>query len=136
MEFIANFKEKGIRDVIQETLSQIEDIDCGVPIPDGMVENGTTYFGYELMLNYVPQYSDLDKNYTMEINLTGRIVRRKTSNENTLSIVDTALSNIKEKLKELNFKYSYNDINTDNNFKKILVKAYVRYNEINNELIV
>lgn len=136
MEFIANFREKGIRDVIQETLSQIEDIDCGVPIPDGMVENGTTYFGYELMLNYVPQYSDLDKNYTMEINLTGRIVRRKTSNENTLSIVDTALSNIKEKLKELNFKYSYNDINTDNNFKKILVKAYVRYNEINNELIV
>lgn len=125
-----------IRNKIQAKLNEIPDLICGEAIPDGMVENGTTYFGYELMLNYVPQYSDLDKNYTMEINLTGRIVRRKTSNENTLSIVDTALSNIKEKLKELNFKYSYNDINTDNNFKKILVKAYVRYNEINNELIV
>lgn len=125
-----------IRNKIQAKLNEIPNLTCGEAIPDGMVENGTTYFGYELMLNYVPQYSDLDKNYTMEINLTGRIVRRKTSNENTLSIVDTALSNIKEKLKELNFKYSYNDINTDNNFKKILVKAYVRYNEINNELIV
>lgn len=125
-----------IRNKIQAKLNEIPNLICGEAIPDGMVENGTTYFGYELMLNYVPQYSDLDKNYTMEINLTGRIVRRKTSNENTLSIVDTALSNIKEKLKELNFKYSYNDINTDNNFKKILVKAYVRYNEINNELIV
>lgn len=125
-----------IRNKIQAKLNEIPNLICGEAIPDGMVENGTTYFGYELMLNYVPQYSDLGKNYTMEINLTGRIVRRKTSNENTLSIVDTALSNIKEKLKELNFKYSYNDINTDNNFKKILVKAYVRYNEINNELIV
>lgn len=125
-----------IRNKIQAKLNEIPDLICGEAIPDGMVENGTTYFGYELMLNYVPQYSDLNKNYTMEINLTGRIVRRKTSNENTLFIVDTALSNIKEKLKELNFKYSYNDINTDNNFKKILVKAYVRYNEINNELIV
>lgn len=125
-----------IRNKIQAKLNEIPNLICGEAIPDGMVENGTTYFGYELMLNYVPQYSDLDKNYTMEINLTGRIVRRKTSNENTLSIVDTALSNIKEKLKELNFKYSYSDINTDNNFKKILVKAYVRYNEINNELIV
>ena len=125
-----------IRNKIQAKLNEIPNLICGEAIPDGMVENGTTYFGYELMLNYVPQYSDLDKYYTMEFNLTGRIVRRKTSNENTLSIVDTALSNIKEKLKELNFKYSYNDINTDNNFKKILVKAYVRYNEINNELIV
>ena len=125
-----------IRNKIQAKLNEIPNLICGEAIPDGMVENGTTYFGYELMLNCVPQYSDLGKNYTMEINLTGRIVRRKTSNENTLSIVDTALSNIKEKLKELNFKYSYNDINTDTNFKKILVKAYVRYNEINNELIV
>ena len=63
-------------------------------------------------------------------------MRRKIPTENTTQIVDQALAEIKGKLKELNFKYTYNDINTDNNFKKVLVKANVRYNEINNQLIV
>lgn len=120
--------------MIQAKLSQIEDLEVGVAIPDGMVEQGTTYFGYELQETYLG--SDLGKHYTMEVSLTGRIVRRKNADENATQIVDTALENIKEKLKELNFKYTYNDINTDDNFKKILVKGLVRYNELNNEFIV
>lgn len=123
-----------IRTLIQSKLSEITSVDCGEAIPDGMVENNQTYFGYELNINYVS--SDLSKNYTMEINITGRLVRRILMTENTTQIVDNALEEIKNKLKELNFKYSYNDINTDNSFRKILVKGFVRYNEINNQFIV
>ena len=125
-----------IRELIQKKLNELESVKCGEAIPDGMVETGTTYFGYELMVNHLPQGYDFNKNYTMEITLTGRIVRRKVADENTTKIVDSVLADIKGKLKELNFKYSYNDINTDNNFKKVLVKANVRYNEINNMFII
>ena len=123
-----------IRELIQGKLAEITSVDCGVPIPDGMVEDGETYFGYELQEEYID--SDLGKNYTMEINLTGRLVRKENPEENTLQIMDNALSEIKEKLKELNFKYSYNDISFDNSIRKMLVKARVRYNEMNKEFIV
>ena len=123
-----------IRVIIQSKLNEIKSIDAGVPVPDGMVEDGKTYFGYELQETY--RGSDLSKNYTMQIDLTGRLVRKESTEENTLQIMDTALSDIKEKLKELNFKYSYNDISFQDGIRKILVKANVRYNEINNEFIV
>lgn len=122
-----------IRIMIQEKLGEIENLSCGEAIPDGMVENGETYFGYELQETFVN--GDLKRNYTMDISLTGRLVRRFQLNENTTEIVDTALENIKEKLKELNFTYSYNDINTDNNFKKIYIKANARYNELIKEIV-
>lgn len=125
---------EGIRTLVQSKLLEIPSLSCGEAIPDGMVENGETYFGYEIQEIHLN--GDFNNNYTMEVSLTGRLVRRKTLTENTTQIVDTALENIKEKLKELNFKYTYNDINTDNNFKKIYVKATVRYNELNNEFIV
>lgn len=123
-----------LRKLIQSKLTEIPLLSCGEAIPDGMVENGETYFGYELQEVYID--GDLGENYTMEVTLTGRLVRRKAMAENTTQIVDAALENIKEKLKELNFKYTYNDINTDSNFKKIYVKAHARYNQLNNQLIV
>lgn len=123
-----------IRTMIQSKLSEIQDIDCGIPIPDGMVEEGQTYFGYELQFNY--QGNDLNKNYTIEVSLIGRLVRQVNPSENTLQIMDNQIEEIKEKLKELNFKYSYNDISFEDNIRKYLVNAYVRYNEINNQLLV
>lgn len=123
-----------IRNLIQAKLNEIEDVDSGVAIPDGMVKDGQTYFGYELQEIYLD--SDLGNNYTMELSLTGRIVRRTSKKENTVKIVDNALEEIKAKLKELNFKYTYNDITLDDNFKKTLVKANVKYNELNNTFIV
>lgn len=123
-----------IRNLIQAKLNEIEGVDSGVAIPDGMVKDGQTYFGYELQETYLD--SDLGNNYTMELSLTGRIVRRTSKKENTVKIVDNALEEIKAKLKELNFKYAYNDITIDDNFKKTLVKANVKYNELNNTFIV
>ena len=123
-----------IRTLIQSKLSELTDIDCGVPIPDGMVEIGKTYFGYELQENY--SGGDLNKNYTMEIVLTGRLVRQVDMLENTLEIMDLQLEKLKNKLKELNLKYSYNDISFDDNIRKYYVRASGRYNEINKELVV
>lgn len=124
-----------IRTQIMTALSSITDVESGVAIPDGMVEEGKTYFGYELQEIY--QNSDQDKNYTMEISLTGRLVRRERPGDNTVKILDDALEEIKSVLKSLNFKYSYNDISgyTDG-FKKILVKATAKYNELTKELVL
>ena len=121
-----------IRTFIQSKLNEIVNVESGPPIPDSIVEDGKTYFGYELQEDF--RDSDTDSNYTMEIYLLGRIVRRENANEDTLSIIDSALNSIKTKLKEMNFKYSYKDITLDE-FRKIQVSGRVLYNELNKKLI-
>ena len=121
-----------IRTYIQSKFDEIEGIDSGVPIPDSIVEEGKTYFGYELQEDF--NSSDTDNNYVMQVSIIGRIVRKEDSTENTLQIVDEALKKIKEKLKEMNFKYSYKDITLDE-FRKIQVTGNVFYNELNKKLI-
>lgn len=118
-----------IRVLIQSKLNEIEGVDCGVPVPDSIVENGKTYFGYELQEVYVS--GDCDSNYVMRIHLTGRIVRRDNAEEDTLFIIDEALSKIKQKLKELNFSYGYRDISLDNGIRKMEVSGEALYNELN-----
>ena len=103
-----------IRTYIQSKFNEIENVDCGVPIPDSIIEDGKTYFGYELQEDF--ESSDTDKNYIMRL------------------IVDEALNQIKAKLKEMNFKYSYKDITLDE-FRKIQVTGNVFYNELNKKLI-
>ncbi len=119
-----------IRELIQQELNKL-DFDCGIPIPDGMVTS--TYFGYELQETYVS--SDLSGSYKMEISLTGRLVRRNNIEEDTLKLLYEDLEKLKQVLKNLNFKYSYNDINFDDNYRKVFVKANAFYYESNNELI-
>ena len=119
-----------IRELIQQELNKL-DFDCGIPIPDGMVTS--TYFGYELQEIYTS--SDLNGSYKMEISLTGRLVRRNNIEEDTLKLLYEDLEKLKQVLKNLNFKYSYNDINFDDNYKKVFVKANAFYYESNNELI-
>lgn len=125
---------KELRELIQSQLNGISNVDSGVPIPDDIVEIGKTYFGYELQEDNIG--SDMENNYTMQVNITGRIVRKDNPNENTLEIIDNALTEIKKKLKGLNFKYSYKDITLDNGIRKILVTGNAKYNEINKKLII
>lgn len=125
---------KELRELIQSQLNGISNVDSGVPIPDDIVEIGKTYFGYELQEDNIG--SDMENNYTMQVNITGRIVRKDNPNENTLEIIDNALTEIKKKLKSLNFKYSYKDITLDNGIRKILVTGNAKYNEINKKLII
>lgn len=123
-----------MRETIQSKLEELENIDSGKIIPDDIVVENTTYFGYELSKNYIG--SDLNKNYTYRQNLTGYVVRLLDTTENTQEIVDIAVKNIINKLKELNFKCNSRDINLTDNLVKVQITGYVDYNEINNEFIV
>ncbi len=122
-----------LRTLIQTQLNAIGDIDSGVPTPDDMIEDNQTYFGYTLSQDYID--GDFDRNYSMQILINGHLVRRNNEAENTLEIIDTALAELLQTLKTLNFKYNFEDVNIDSNIRKIHITGTVRYNEINNWLI-
>lgn len=98
-----------------------------------MIEDGQTYFGYTLSQDYID--GDFDKHYSMQVTLSGHLVRKNNNIENTLNILDTALEQLLAALKSLNFKYNYEDVSLNDNVRKIHVTGIVRYNEINNWLI-
>lgn len=123
-----------MREIIQSKLEELQDIEVGRIIADDIVVESTTYFGYEISKNYIG--SDLEKNYTYRQNLTGYVVRLLDTSENTQEIVDNAVEEIKEKLKELNFKCNSRDINLNDNLVKVQITGYADYNEINNNFIV
>ena len=123
-----------IRETIQSKLEEINSIESGKIIADDIVVENTTYFGYELSKNYIG--TDFDKHYTYRQNITGYVVRLLDTTENTQEIVDIAVKDILEKLKELNFKCSSRDINLTDNLVKVQITGYADYNEINNNFIV
>lgn len=122
-----------MREYIQSKLNELSNIEIGSFIPDGMIENKTTYFGYQLQEDY--QSSDTDKNDHIRVSIQGFVLRKVSTNEDTLQIIDEASNQIKNKLKELNFKVSLKDVTLDDDIRKIQVTGYVYYNEINNKLI-
>lgn len=123
-----------MRETIQSKLNELTNIESGKIIPDDVVVENTTYFGYELSRNYIN--SDLEKNYTFRQNITGYVVRLLDTTEDTQNIVDTAVEDIKDKLKDLNFKCNSRDINLSDNLVKTQITGYADYNEINNKFIV
>ena len=122
-----------MRVYIQTKLNELSNIEIGPFIPDGMIENKTTYFGYQLQKDY--QSSDMDKKDHIRVSIQGFILRKVSTNEDTLQIIDDASKEIKNKLKELNFKVSLKDVTLSDDIRKIQVTGYVYYNEINNKLI-
>ena len=115
------------RITVQSALSQLTSVRCGIPIPDGLVVEGETYFGYDIQEVY--QGKDFDNNYIMEINLFGKLVRMDNQTENTIAIMDKALEDIKQALKSLNFNYNYRDITLDSGIRRIQVTAPALYYE-------
>ncbi len=122
-----------MRVYIQTKLNELSNIEIGPFIPDGIVENKTTYFGYQLQEDY--QNSDMQRNDTNRVSIQGFIVRKITNDEDTLKIIDNASKEIKNKLKELNFKVSSKDVTLSDDIRKIQITGYVNYNEINNKLV-
>jgi gas vesicle protein len=122
-----------MREYIQSKLNELSNIEIGPFIPDGMIENKTTYFGYQLQEDY--QSSDMDKNDHIRVSIQGFVLRKVSTSEDTLQIIDEASNQIKNKLKELNFKVSLKDVTLNDDIRKIQVTGYVYYNEINNKLI-
>lgn len=106
-----------MRDVIQAKLEEIEDIDVGELRSDDVLENEVTYFGYSLTSNFVD--SDMDKTYEMMANINGYVSRLDNREENTLMLIDEARKKIIEKLKELNFMTTWEDVSIDNGVRKV-----------------
>lgn len=121
-----------LRELIQSKFEEIQDLEASPEKPDEVLEQGKTYFSYTLRRRYVN--SDHDKNFTYRINLIGYIKRLQNDEENTLEIVDKMSDKIKEKMKELNIKASFDDVSIMDGIRKIQVMAEVEYNEINNGL--
>ena len=123
-----------MRETIQSKLEELTSVQSGKIIPDDIVVEDTTYFGYDLNTNFVNR--DFDKNTTYRVNIIGYVVRLTNPTENTQSIVDTAAEDIVDKLKELNFKCSTQDITLTDDLIKIQITGYTEYNEINNKFLV
>lgn len=122
-----------LRDLIQEKLEEIQDLEVTSEIPDSMLEKDKTYFSYNLQKTYSD--SDFDKNFTYRINLTGYVKRLENPEENTLEITDKIADEIEKKLKDLNIKSSYIDISVIDGIRKKQILGEVKYNEINNRLV-
>lgn len=118
-----------IRLYIQNGLAGLTLSETGTPKPDDMIEDGETYFGYEVQETY--NDSDLAKEYTMQVSIVGRLVRRNDVTGNTLSLIDEALDELKKKLKQIGFRYTCQDVSMDDNVRKIVVSGYFIYNQIN-----
>ena len=122
-----------LRVFIQTALNNVSGVECGAPMPDSMIEQGVTYFGYQLNNDFID--TDYDRNDSRQASIVGHIVRKMNSVEDGLYITDTALKNVVDALKSLNFHCSYQDVSLDRTIRKIQITGYARYNEINNWLV-
>lgn len=122
-----------LRELLQSKLEEIQDLEVTSEIPDDVLEKGKTYFSYSLQKSYTS--SDMEKNYTYRVNLVGFIKRLQNDEENTLEIVSDIADEIEEKLKDINFKSSFDDVSILDGIRKIQVTGEVMYNEINNTLV-
>ena len=77
----------------------------------------------------------MDKNYTYLQSLIGFIKRLEKPTENTLKIIDNMEIKIKEKLKEINIKTSFQDVSVANGIRKTRCVGNCLYNEINNIIV-
>lgn len=118
-----------MREVIQAKLDETS-IECGNLKSDDILEKGQTYFGYQLTNNY--RNSDMENTYEMAANINGYLSRLEDSTENTLEIVDNAVQEIVNKLKELDFRTTYEDVSIENGIRKIHItgRAVAQDNEL------
>ena len=123
-----------MRETIQSKLEELTSVQSGKIIADDIVVEDTTYFGYDLNTTFVNR--DFDKNTTYRVNIIGYLVRLVNPSENTQAIIDTATTDIIDKLKELNFKCNSQDITLTDDLIKTQITGYTEYNEINNKFIV
>lgn len=121
-----------MREFVQAKLEEIQDIEITSEIPDDLLDEEKTYFSYTLQNTY--RNSDLDKNYTYIPYIIGYVKRIENLEENTLEIVDKAVEDIVNKLKEMNIQASYQDVTLDT-IRKVQITGNGLYNEINNMIV-
>ena len=116
-------KTNGLRVIIQDKLNPIGDLDCGVIVGDDMIEEHKYYFGYKLStvgIRHNLDYSNKSETYI----LTGYLSTKGGS----LADLDKFTDQIVDKLEELRFLVSTNDISTlDTTVRKVLITGSVKY---------
>lgn len=122
-----------LRQFIQEKLNELMDIEVGTELPDEMLVLNKVYFSYLLNNNLLN--SDTDKNGTYNVSIIGYLKVKTSPEIDSLEVIDKAQIELKNKLKEINFDVSYNDVAFTDNIRKIQVRATATYNEINNGII-
>lgn len=107
-----------MRVAIQKKLNETS-IDCGNFKADDVLVSGETYFGYQINNNFVD--TDMESTYEMKTNIIGYVTRLENTKENTLMIVDNAVQEIINKLKELGFRTTYEDVSLENGIRKVQI---------------
>lgn len=122
-----------IRQFIQSKLNEITDIEVGTELPDDMLVLNTVYFSYLLVDNFINK--DYEQNATRNIAIIGYLKVKSSMDVDSLDIIDKAQKELKNKLKEINFNATFNDVSIVDNIRKIQVRANALYNEINNGIV-
>ena len=123
-----------LRKKIQTALNTITTVDAGVPVPDNVVEDGVTYFGYELQT--ASTFVTYNKDRRTQIALIGRVVRVDNVNEDTQAVVDTAVNEIIGVLTGLNFYCDTKDITIEQNIRKTQISAIAVYDTMNDTIVI
>ena len=108
-------------------------IEVGTEIPDDMLVLNQVYFSYLLNNNLLD--SDFDRNGTYNVSIIGYLKVKVSKDVDSLNVIDIAQMKLKNKLKEINFDMSFNDVSIIDDIRKVQVIARARYNEINNGII-
>ena len=122
-----------IRQFIQAKLNELMDIEVGTELPDDMLVQDKVYFSYLLNDEFVNE--DYEHYSTRNVVIIGYLKVKSSPEIDSLNVIDEAQKELKNKLKEINFKVSFNDVSIIDNIRKVQVRARATYNEINNGLI-
>ena len=122
-----------LRQFIQSKLNELTDIEVGTELPDDMLVLNQVYFSYLLNSNLLN--TDFDRNATYSVSIIGYLKVKVSKEVDSLEVIDIAQEKLKEKLKEINFDVSFNDVSIIDEIRKIKITARGKYNEINNGII-
>ena len=122
-----------IRQFIQSKLSELMDIEVGTELPDDMLVLNKVYFSYLINDNFINK--DFNQNATRTISIIGYLKVKTSKEVDSLEVIDEAQEKLKNKLKEINFNASFNDVSIIDDIRKVQVRASGTYNEINKGII-
>ena len=115
-----------IRQFIQAKLNEITDIEVGTELPDNMLVLNRVYFSYLINDNFINK--DFEQNATRNIAIIGYLKVKTSTDIDSLDVIDKAQEELKNKLKEINFNVSFNDVSIIDNIRKVQVKEILILN--------
>lgn len=108
-------------------------IEVGTEVPDDMLVLNQVYFSYLLSNDLIN--SDFELNGTYDVSIIGYLKVKVSKDVDSLNVIDIAQEELKEKLKEINFKTSFKDVSIIDDIRKVQIIARAKYNEINKGII-